>query len=112
LTQDFQNSLEFLRLEFDAFLSSHMNFIPLDQTESPESETTSTFIETKGGYNFITTLRDNPGFTYEKRMMAHTQSESFLLGLSQQKQSKFMKEFKEIRTQALEAFVNSISSIN
>jgi len=57
-------------------------------------------------------VRQNIGFLVEKKLQAHQLCEQFFKTLTAQKQSKFIKDFKEMRAQALEGLVKALSSIN
>lgn len=57
-------------------------------------------------------VRQNTGFLIEKKLQAHQLCEQFFKTLTAQKQSKFIKDFKEMRAQALEGLVKALSSIN
>lgn len=86
-TLDFQGTAEFLKPEFENYLADNMLFVELDQREMH-----SDLLSQKG-----LSVRQNIGFLVEKKTQAHQLTEQFFKTLTAQKQSKFIKEFKEMR---------------
>ena len=79
-----------------------MLFVELDQREMHSDLTQPK--------NF--SVRENSGFVLEKKCLANNLCDQFFKTLTSQKQSKFIKDFKEMRSLALEGLVKALSSIN
>jgi|LauGreDrversion4_2_1035121.scaffolds.fasta_scaffold239818_2 hypothetical protein len=81
-----------------------MNFIELDLGETSDKDN----IRLKGVYQFPERPRENHAFVNEKRANAHSQCDQMLKSMNQMKQSKFIKDFKDLRFFAFDELVRNL----